>query len=655
MREAIDEANYRYHVLDAPEIADAEYDRLLRELIDLERDHPGLADPDSPTQRVGSQAASSFAPVEHVRPMLSLANAMDEEELRAFDRRVVKLAGRTVAYCVELKIDGLAISLMYREGLLEVGATRGDGRVGEDVTQNLRTIKAIPLRLKDAPHLVEMRGEAYMRKSDFERLNATRIERGLVPFANPRNAASGGLRQLDPRLTAQRSLSFFAYALGAVEPSPKITTQFEALAFARKLGFPVNPHVARAATIDEVVSFCRIWEAKRDELDYEIDGVVVKADDLPVQSKLGSVGKDPRWATAYKFRAREAQTKLLDIGVNVGRTGTLNPYAVLEPVPIGGVTVRMATLHNEGDIHRKDVRIGDVVIVRRAGDVIPEVVGPVLALRTQKLPVYQLPTKCPVCKAAVDHQEDEAMARCTNVACPAQQRERVRHFASRGAMDIEGIGDSMAAQLVDTGLVRDVADIYDLSTEQLATLPRLGEKSVSNLLAAIADSKQRGLARVLFGLGIRHVGQKQSELLAAHFGSIDAIETAPLVALCDVEGVGDIVAESIVLFFKQTSNRKIVDRLRKAGLRMDAPKRKIATDGPLVGKTLVLTGTLATWSREDAAAAILAAGGKVTSAVSKKTDYVVVGEEAGSKLTKAQSLGIALLDEAALRALLAAT
>lgn len=633
-------------------MSDAQYDRLLRELITFEQEHPDLADPASPTQRVGSSAASSFAPHTHLRPMLSLANAMDEEELRAFDRRVSKLAGRSPTYCVELKIDGLAVALIYRDGALMVGATRGDGRVGEDVTHNLRTVKSIPLRLRDAPALLEMRGEVYMRKSDFERLNARRVEAGQPPFANPRNAASGGVRQLDPRLTAERSLSFFGYALGEVVPEPAIATQYDALTFARERGFAVNPHIARAADIDEVVAYCRTWEAKRDGLDYEIDGVVVKVDELALQTKLGSVGKDPRWATAYKFRAREAQTRLNDIAVSVGRTGTLNPYAVLEPVQIGGVTVRNATLHNEADIHRKDVRIGDIVIVRRAGDVIPEVVGPVLERRTKKLPVYQLPRTCPVCNAAVDQGEDEAMARCTNAACPAQQRERVRHFASRGAMDIEGVGDVLAAQLVDLAIVHDVSDIYHLTSAQLESVPRLGEKSIANVLTAIEGSKSRGLARVLFGLGIRHVGQKQGELLATHFGTIDAIARASLDELRDVEGVGEVVAQSIVLFFEQSANRAVVDRLGKAGVKLDAPKRKIATSGPLVGKTVVLTGTLPTWSREDASAAIVAAGGKVTGSVSKKTDFVVAGEEAGSKLTKAESLGITILDEAALRKLL---
>ena len=640
-------------MLDAPEIDDAEYDRLLRELVDLEREHPELVTADSPTQRVGSQASSSFAEHEHSRPMLSLANAFDADELRAFDRRVAKLAGRDVAYCVELKIDGLAVSLTYGDGALAIGATRGDGRTGEDVTNNLRAVKSIPLRLQGAPRLVEVRGEVYMRKSDFERLNAARLERGLPAFANPRNAASGGVRQLDPRLTAERSLSFFAYAFGAAEPALPERTQHEALRRARALGFQVNPNAQPVPDIEAVIAYCNEWEGRRDELDYEIDGVVVKVDDLALQARLGSVGKDPRWAVAYKFKAREEQTTLLAIEVNVGRTGTLNPYAVLEPVRIGGVTVRNATLHNEADILRKDIRIGDTVLVRRAGDVIPEVVGPILSKRPKKTTVYRLPETCPVCGSAVDRPQDEAMARCTNASCPAQLRERIRHFCSRGAMDIEGIGDILSAQLVDLGLVHDVADIYELNERTLAHVPRLGERSIANVLAAIAGSKQRGLARVLFGLNIRFVGAKVGEILAAHFGSMEAVAAASVAELQEIEGIGERIAESIALFFKQAPNRRVIARLRDHGVRLDAPKRARPSGGALAGKTLVLTGTLPGWSREEASAAIVAAGGKVTGSVSKKTDYVVAGEEAGSKLQKAEQLGIALLDEEQLRALLA--
>ncbi len=658
LRARIEDANYRYHVLDDPQIADADYDALLRELIELEERDPSLRTPDSPTQRVGSTASTGFAPYPHVRPMLSLGNAFDEDELRAFDARVCKLAGRErVAYTCELKIDGLAISLRYENGAFVAGGTRGDGTVGEDVTPNLRTIRGLPLALRPPhpdpiPLSIDVRGEVYIKKGDFNRNNAAREAEGKDRFANPRNAASGGLRQLDPRATAERRLSFFAYATGEIIGSVLPETQSELLAFLRALGFPVNPHAGRVASVEEMLTFVQRWERERDGLDYEIDGIVIKVDDLALQTQLGFTGKDPRWAIAYKFRAREAQTKLLDIGVNVGRTGTLNPYAVLEPVPIGGVTVKLATLHNEDDIRRKDIRIGDTVIVRRAGNVIPEVVGPVLALRHGDPPEYRLPVRCPVCNSDVDHPEGEAMARCTNAACPAQQRERVRHFASRGAMDIEGLGDSLAAALVDNDLVRNVSDLYALDAQRLAALPRMGEKTIENLFAAIASSKSRGLARVLFGLGIRMVGAQNAAILAADYGTIEALMAASEPDLLRSEGIGEQIARSVVLFFAQEPNRAMIRRLQAAGVETTAPKRERAAPGALAGKTLVLTGTLPSLSRDAATELIVAAGGKVSSAVSKKTDYVVAGSEAGSKLAKAESLGVPVLDEAGLWALL---
>ncbi len=655
LRAQIDEANYRYHVLDDPQMADADYDRLLRELIDLEEAHPDLRTPDSPTQRVGSSVASDFSPYPHGKPMLSLANAFDGDELRAFDERVRKLAGRDdLAYTCELKIDGLAISLHYEDGAFVRGGTRGDGSIGEDVTANLRTIRSIPLALRAADaRRIDVRGEVYLRKSDFNALNEKREAAGLPPFANPRNAASGGLRQIDPRLTAERRLSFFAYAIGEIDADRVPATQFDLLAFLRTLGFATNPHVAHAPSIADVIAYVERWETERDGLDYEIDGVVVKVDELAVQERLGSVGKDPRWAIAFKFRAREATTRLLRIGIDVGRTGTLNPYAVLEPVQIGGVTVQNATLHNEDHIRRKDIREGDVVVVRRAGDVIPQVVGPVLSERVGDPPVFAMPTHCPVCGSDVDRPEGEAMARCTNATCPAQRRERVRHFCSRGAMDIEGIGDVLAFALVDNGLVHDVSDIYHLDAERLATLPRMGDKTIANVLANIAGSKSRGLARVLFGLGIRMVGAQNAAILAGDFGSIDALMAANEADLLASDGIGDQIAASVVLFFAQEPNRAMIERLRAAGVDLTAPLRERAPAGPLAGKTLVLTGTLPSLTRDEAAALIVAAGGKVTSAVSKKTDYVVAGDEAGSKLTKAESLGIAVVDEEGLRTLLA--
>jgi DNA ligase (NAD+) len=491
-----------------------------------------------------------------------------------------------------------------------------------------------------------------MRRSDFDRLNAERAARDLPTFANPRNTAAGGIRQLDPKATAERKLSFYAYAVGEIDADAPPQTQHELLEYLHALGFRVNEHARPMSSIRDVVAFVQEWEAKRETLDYEIDGVVVKVDDLALQAKLGTAGKDPRWATAFKFRAREAQTKLLDIVVSVGRTGVLNPNAVLEPVQIGGTTVSSATLHNQDYIRNNDIRIGDVVTVIRAGDVIPRVVGPVLELRKRKLPVYTLPDRCPVCGADVDHPEGEPMARCTNASCPAQLVERLRHFASRGAMDIEGIGDQLAATLVESGLVNDVSDVYQLSLEQVHALPRMAEKSASNVLEAIERSKTRGLARLLSGLGIRFVGWQNAGILAGDFGSIDALAAATEEELLRSEGIGPEIARSVVLFFEQAPNRAMIERLQRAGVDTTAPLRDRAPAGVLAGKTLVLTGTLPNLTRDQAAELIVAAGGKVTSAVSKKTDYVVAGEEAGTKLTKAEQLGIPVVDEGGLHELL---
>lgn len=654
LRGQIDEANYRYYVLDNPEITDAEFDALLRELVELEIKHPELQTPDSPTQRVGAPASERFAAYKHARPMLSLANAVSVDEIRAFDERARKVAGVPVDYVCELKIDGLAIAVDYRDGLLVRGGTRGDGSVGEEVTANLRTIKTLPLRLRssaklDTPPFVEVRGEVYLRKSDFERLNAQRERDGLGVFANPRNAASGGVRQLDPSLTAARRLSFFAYQLVAGDAA--MGTQWDALQRLRDLGFPVNPNIAHAATLEEVIAFCVDWEAQRDELDYEIDGVVIKVNDFGLQQRLGVVARNPRWAIAFKFKPREARTKLIDIVVTVGRTGTLNPNAVLRPVPIGGVTVKSATLHNSDYIKNNDIRIGDTVLVTRAGDVIPRVVGPVMTERTGKERRFRMPDRCPVCGSDVDHPPGEAMSRCTNVACPAQVYERVRHFASRGAMDIEGLGDVMAQQLTERGIVANIADIYALDEAALAQIPRTGKKSIEALLRNVARSKQRGLARVLYGLGIRFVGTQTAAILARDFGNIGAVAEAGEDELQRSEGIGPEVASSVALFFKQPANRTIVERLRQAGVDMTAPKRVARAGGKLAGKTLVLTGTLANLTREQASELIVAAGGKVTGSVSQKTDYVVAGEAPGSKLAKAEQLGIPILDEAGLRRL----
>jgi DNA ligase (NAD+) len=650
LRAQLEEANHRYYILDDPSITDGEFDSLLRELIDLETKHPEHRVADSPTQRVGAVASERFAPYQHARPMLSLSNAFNDAELRAFDERARKLAGADVDYVCELKIDGLAIALDYERGAFAGGGTRGDGRVGEEVTPNLRTVNTIPLRLRgEPPEFIEVRGEVYLRKSDFEKLNGKREREGLPVFANPRNAASGGVRQLDPALTAERRLSFFSYAI-ATETAAR--TQTQVLDLLRSLGFQVNPHIRAAATIDEVIAYCAQWEARRDELDYEIDGVVVKVNELAVQERLGAVARDPRWAIAFKFKPREAHTRLTDIVVTVGRTGTLNPSAVLEPVQIGGVTVKSATLHNAEYIQSNDIRIGDRVLVLRAGDVIPRVVGPIVSERTGKERRFKMPDRCPVCNSDVDHPEGEAMARCTNASCPAQLYERVRHFASRGAMDIEGLGDVLAEQLTKDGLVADIADIYALTKESLLQLPRLGEKSVVNLLRAIDGSKTRGLARLLAGLGIRFVGEQTSSILAGDFGSLDAIAAASTQELQRSEGIGPEVAGSVHLFFQQPSNVAMAGRLREAGVDLTAPKRERVAEGKLAGKTFVLTGTLPALTRDDASALIVAAGGKVTGSVSKKTDYVVAGDEAGSKLIKAQQLDIPILDEDGLRALL---
>ena len=648
LRSEIEDANHRYYILDDPAITDAEYDAMLRELIELEAAHPQLRTPDSPTQRVGATPSERFAPFEHSQPMLSLANAFDEEELRAFDERVRKLAGVPLSYVCELKIDGLAIALDYRDGVLVRGGTRGDGRVGEEITANLRTIPTIPLRVRDAPAFLEVRGEVYLRKSDFEKLNARREREGLPVFANPRNAASGGVRQLDPKLTAQRRLSFFAYA---VAQGPPLRTQSEALAYLRTAGFAVNDHIERASDAQAIVAFCRRWEAARDNLDYEIDGVVIKVDDLALQEKLGAVSREPRWAIAYKFKPREARTKLRDITITVGRTGTLNPNAVLDPVQIGGVTVKSATLHNAEYIAGNDIRIGDTVLVTRAGDVIPRVVGPVLGDRTGKERRFTMPDRCPVCGSAVDHPPGEAMSRCTNAACPAQVFERVRHFASRGAMDIEGLGDVLADALTGSGIVHDIADVYALDAEKLASVPRMGNKSIAKLLEAIEGSKTRGLARVLTGLGIRFVGEQTAAILAGDFGSIDAIAAASEDELQRSEGIGTEVAGSVRLFFEQPANRAMIERLRRAGVVMAGAARQRGA-GPLAGKTFVLTGTLPALTRDEAAALIEARGGKVSGSVSRNTDFVVAGDAAGSKLGKARELGIAVLDEEGFRRLL---
>jgi len=655
LRELLERYNEEYYVRDAPSVGDAEYDALMRELREIEEAHPELRTPDSPTQRVGSAPSSSFTSYPHGVPMLSLGNAFGDDDLRAWHARVVRQLGRDAgAFTTELKIDGLAVSLRYRDGVFESGATRGDGVVGEDVSSNLRTVRSIPLRLRvPVPGLLEVRGEVYMRRSDFERLNERRVAEGEAPFANPRNSAAGSLRQLDPAATAQRPLRFFAYGVGANEPVLRASTQWDLLAALDAFGFPVNKEARRFESFDEVVEFCNAWETKRIGLDYGTDGIVVKVDQLGLQRALGAVGREPRWAIAFKYPAEEVTTRLNSIEVNVGRTGSVNPYAVLEPVQVGGVTVSMATLHNEDYIHAKDIRVGDTVTVRRAGEVIPEIVGPLVAARgNKKLPVYHLPKNCPVCGTPVQRAEGEAMAYCPNAVCPAQLIERLAHFASRGAMDIEGLGYKSAAALVEAGTVRDVGDLYSLDAEKLHELPRMGDKTIANLLEAIASSKTRPLARVLYSLGIRFVGFQNAQLLADATGDMDALAAMGVEDLQAVEQIGPAIAQSVVSFFAQEQNRAIIEKLRRAGVNLRGERRARAASGPLAGKTFVLTGTLASLSREEASALIAGAGGKVSGAVSKKTDYVVAGEAAGTKLARAESLGVKVIDEAGLRELL---
>jgi DNA ligase (NAD+) len=646
LRSQIAYHDYRYYVLDSPEISDAEYDELMRELRRLEEQHPELITPDSPTQRVSGQPVEAFGIVEHRVPLLSLANAFNEEELRAWHRRAANLAeNERFDMVCEPKIDGLAVALVYENGSFVQGATRGDGLRGENITQNLRTIRSLPLTVRGdgLPPRFEVRGEAYMTRRGFEQLNEERTEEGQPLFANPRNAAAGSVRQLDSRITARRPLDIFVYQLGWADgPTPE--SHWEAMQWLGSLGFKINPNMVRFHSLDEVARHCREWVERRESLDYDIDGVVVKIDDLGLQRALGFVGREPRWAVAYKFPPTQATTRLLDIGVNVGRTGRLNPYAVLEPVRVGGATVKLATLHNEDDIRRKDIRIGDTVIVQRAGEVIPQVVGPVVSRRTGRERAYRTPKKCPVCGTPVVRPEGEAMSYCPNRACPAQAFRLLTHFVSRGAMDIDGVGESLCMALLKEGLVEDPADLYFLTKDQLLKLERMADKSAQNVLDSIAGSKERPLARLVFALGIRHVGSEMAEVLAGHFGGLDALATASVEELGAIATVGPKIAESVHAWFQDDSNRRLVEKLRRAGVRLEA--ETAAREGPLSGLSFVVTGTLSRWSRNEAEGLIKSLGGAVGSSVTKKTDHLVVGEgRPGSKLHKAQEYGIPTLDE----------
>ena len=681
----------RYYVANQPEISDAEFDALLRELQQLEADHPDLISADSPTQRVSGRVAEGFQTVAHAEPMLSLDNAYDEDELRAFDERVRRglseggVAPASVDYVAELKIDGVSIALTYVDGLFVRGATRGNGTEGEDVTTNVRTIRSIPLQLHEpVPGSIEVRGEVYMPRSAFEKMNEERASAGDILFANPRNASAGALRNLDPALVSKRGLRAFTYQLvvsskpGASKDAPlradveaglqaRLMSHAATLEQLGRWGLPVESHWRRCAGIEALVAFCAEWADKRRGLGFDTDGVVIKVDAIEQRRRLGTTSKFPRWAVAFKFPAEQKNTFLKEIAVNVGRTGAVTPFAVLEPIFVGGTTVSMATLHNADDIARKDIRERDTVIVEKAGDVIPRVVGPVLARRPEDSVPWVMPTTCPVCGSQLHREEEEAVWRCENVSCPARLQRGLEHFASRGAMNIEGLGESLVAQLIAGSLVRDYADLYHLTAEQLATLTstseregkaierRFGEKNAAKVVEQIARSKSNDFWRVIYGLGIRHIGERGAQVLARAFGSMEALEAASLEALQSTNEIGPVLAESARSWLDEPRNRELVSRLRAAGVRMEVPEseRVSAGPGPLSGRTYVITGTLASMTREEATAALERLGAKVSGSVSKKTTAVIVGEEAGSKADKARSLGVTMLDEAGFQALIA--
>ncbi|MBP1633509.1 MAG: ligase LigA [Acidobacteria bacterium] len=657
LRSRIRHHEERYYVLNDPEISDAEFDALMDELEALERDHPGLVTPDSPTQRVGGRPVEGFATVEHGTPMLSLDNAYSEDEVRAFDERARRGLGTgdaSLPYVAELKIDGLSMSLTYEDGALARGVTRGDGQRGEDVTTNVRTVRAIPLQLHEPiPGRVEIRGEVYLPREAFERVNREREAREEPIFANPRNAAAGAVRNLDPRLVAKRGLSAFVYQL--LGPAGTVPGRHSAtLQRLRALGLPVEPHWRLCRGVDEVLAYCEEWREARHGLPFDTDGVVIKLDELALRERLGATSKFPRWAVAFKFPAEQATTLLHRIEVNVGRTGAVTPYAVLEPVRLSGSTVGLATLHNEQDIARRDIREGDTVLVEKGGDVIPKIVKPILARRPEGSRPWRMPSSCPACGSTLHRPEGEVVWRCVNSACPARLRRGLEHFASRRAMDVEGLGEALIEQLVSTGLVRDYADLYHLQVEPLAALDRMGTKSAQNLVGQVDRSRANEPWRLLYALGIRHVGERAAQVLTAAFGSIEAIERATADELQAVNEIGPVVAESIREYFQEPRNQALLRRLREAGVRTEGPRPQAGSGsaGPLAGRTFVLTGTLSSMSRDEAAAAIGALGGKVSSSVSRKTSWLVAGADPGSKLDKARELGVETLDERAFLALL---
>lgn len=647
LRSTIEYHNYRYYVLDSPEISDAEFDDLVRQLQDIESRYPELITVDSPTQRVGGKPSEAFSQVEHYTAMLSLDNAFNYEELEAFDRRVKKeIESESLDYVCELKLDGVAISIVYENGRYLRGATRGDGRIGEDITANIRTIKALPLRLQmdDPPALLEVRGEAFFAKEQFKAINEERQELDQPLFANPRNAAAGSLRQLDPKISARRALDINLFSVGAIEPEKPFETQWDSLQFMKKAGLKVNPNVKLLDSIKDVFNYCSEWQEKRASLPYEIDGVVVKVNSFDQQERLGFTTKSPRWAIAFKFPAEQKTTKLRDIIVNVGRTGAITPAAVLEPVRVAGSLISMATLHNEDEIKRKDIKIGDHVIVQKAGDVIPEIVGPIVSKRTGNERDFVMPKQCPACGSDVVRELGEAVARCTGIVCPAQLYELILHFVSRSGMDIEGLGPAIVRQLLNKEYIKDAGDLYYLTREQLLTLEGFAEKSANNLLEAIQRSKERPFSRLVFALGIRHVGTFVAELLAANFNTMDKLKNAGFDELAGIQGVGPRIAGSVVAFFEEEKNIYVIDKLAKAGVKMESAGIE-TVGGRFSGLSFVITGKLESFTRPEAEEIVKSLGGKTSSSVSGKTAYVVVGEDPGSKFDKAKKLGIKIINE----------
>ncbi|SDK36661.1 NAD-dependent DNA ligase LigA [Sediminibacillus albus] len=650
LKDKINQYNHEYHVLDKPSVPDAEYDKRMQELLDLEAAYPQLITDDSPSQRVGGEPIDAFKKVEHTIPMLSLANAFGEEDLRAFDRRVREGAGGDVTYVCELKIDGLAVSLKYEDGQLVQGATRGNGTVGEDITTNLRTIRSIPLKIgqKEA---IEVRGEAYMPQKSFLALNAAKEENGEEPFANPRNAAAGSLRQLDPRIAAKRNLDIFLYGVGQWEAGT-LSSHSERLDYMQKLGLKTNPEWRKCADIDEVIEYVNEWVEKRAELSYEIDGIVIKVDRLDQQETLGFTARSPRWAIAYKFPAEEAITKLYDIELSVGRTGVVTPTALLDPVKVAGTTVQRASLHNEDLIRDKDIRVGDTVVIKKAGDIIPEVVRVVTDQRTGEEKEFHMPTECPACGSELVRLEEEVALRCINPNCPAQLKEGLIHFVSRNAMNIDGLGEKVIEQLFDENLVHQISDIYKLEREELLKLERMGDKSVDNLLKAIEVSKQNSLEHLLFGLGIRFVGAKAARILAEEFEDIDQLQQADYHDLTAVHEIGDKMADSVVRYFSKEQVKQLIGELKELGLNMDykgIKKSEKNEDSLFAGKTIVLTGKMEILTRQEAKDKVEALGGKVTGSVSAKTDLLIAGADAGSKYDKAKQLNVQIWDEEQLK------